>query len=251
MRMKYLIMIVLGCSPFLLFSQTKKKLNIEGDFYYDTENFIEAEEFYSKSAEKKNDFKSLYNLGNSQEKQTKAEEAVENYSKALPFAKTDLERSMAHYNIANTLFSQEEQIEIEQLETVIQHYKDAIKLYPDHSPAKHNLASAQITLDMAKKQQEQQQQQQQQDQENQEEQDQEEQEQEDQQQSDDNQEQQEQKPNQDQQKQSEQEKEAQKKTVDKKEIENILKMVEKEDGEVQQKMRKQTTSDKKEKKKKW
>lgn len=250
MKFTIFILIALGVSPILLHSQSKQKLNVEGDFYFDTENYIEAEGFYQESADKKNDFKSLYNLANSQEKQEKVEEAMDNYKSAMPFAESDIQRSMAHYNMGNVLLNQKENMDIEKLETIIQHYKDAIRMYPSHSPAKHNLAAAQIALDMAKKQQEQEQQQQQQEQqENQEQQDQDQEQQE--QEQEDQGEDQEQKPNQDQKNEAEEKRNQEKKEIDKQEIENILKMVEKEDGEVQQKMRKQTKSDKKDTKKKW
>ena len=249
MNFRFIIVLFLGASPILIMAQSKKKLNVEGDFYYDTENYIEAEEFYTKSVEKKHDFQSLYNLGNTQEKQAKIEEAIDNYSKALPFASDDIERSIAHYNIGNTLFSDKE-LDIEKLESVITHYKDAIRLNSNLQEAKHNLASAQIALDTAK-QQEQQEQQQQEDQ-NQEQKEQEDQEQKDQEDKpDENKQEDDQQKNQDQQKQSAEEKEQQKQSVDEKEIENILKMVEKEDAEVQQKMRKQSKTDQKTKKKKW
>ena len=37
---------LLGLSPFYSHAQSKKKLNIEGDFYFDTENYAQSSDKY-------------------------------------------------------------------------------------------------------------------------------------------------------------------------------------------------------------
>ena len=246
-----IFVLFLGLSPKLMHAQyAKQKLNVEGDFYFDSENYREAENYYQQSADLKPDFQSLYNLGVSLEKQDSINSTLQTYQSAISYAENDEARSVAFFNMGNTLLNDQENLTIENLESAIEYYKSAIRYNRNNHPAMHNLAIAQATLDM-KKQQEQQQQQQNQQQENQEQQENKEQ-QENQEQQEQNQQQENQEQNQQNQKEEEKEKqEAQKKEIDKQEIENILKMVEKEDKEVQGKMRKQTKSDNTEKKKKW
>lgn len=249
--MKYIVQsaffCLLGFSPILTHAQSKKKLNIEGDFYFDTENYAESGEMYQQSTDVKADFQSLYNLGVTKEKQALTDDAIASYESAINYAENDEARSVAFYNMGNTLMQDQENLTKENLEQAIEYYKSSLRYNRTNEPAMHNLATAQITLDMMQQKEEQQQQQQeQQDQEQQEQEDQEEQDQEDQ----EEQEQQEQNQQQQEQKKEEQEQE-QKEKIDQKEIENILKMVEKEDQEVQEKMRKQSKSDNTEKKKKW
>lgn len=237
---------LLGMSPFYGHAQSKKKLNIEGDFYFDTENYAQSSDMYQQSADVEADFQSLYNLGVTKEKQSLTDDAIASYESAINYAENDEARSVAFYNMGNTLMQDQENLTKENLEQAIEYYKSALRYNKSNQPAMHNLATAQITLDMMQKQEEQQEQQQEQ-QEQQEQEDQEQQEQEDQQD-------QEQQQNQQQEQQEQQEQEAkqeEREEIDQKEIENILKMVEKEDQEVQEKMRKQSKSDNTEKKKKW
>lgn len=243
--------IILGVSPYLIHAQyAKKKLNLEGEFYFDSENYNEAAKFYDQSVDIKPDLASLYNLGVSLEKMDSTNLAIDAYESAVSYAKTDVERSVIFFNMGNTLMGNQQQVSIENLEQAIEYYKSAIRYNQENHPAMHNLTIAQITLDMMKQQQQQQQEQQQQEQqENQDQQEQ--QDQQDQQEQDQNQEQQENQQEQQQNEDQEQSGEEEKKEVDKNEIENILKMVEKEDSEVQKKMRKQSKSDNTEKKKKW
>ena len=200
-----------------------------------------------KSSEVKKDFQSLYNLGVSQEKQDSMQDALQSYQAALSYAENEEAKSVAFFNMGNTRFLDEKNLTKEKLIEAIDLYKSAIRSNRKNEPAIHNLALAQISLDMMKQQE--QQEQQQQDSEDQENQEQEQNE--NQNEDQENQDQKDNSQNQQDQAEKPEDQEMQAKEIDKNEIENILKMVEKEDKEVQGKIRKQSKSDHSEKRKKW
>ena len=134
------------------FAQSAHSHLRKGDKEYEKENFLEAEESYRKSLEKRNNLKAKYNLGNSTYMQNRYEESIEHYNDALELAKTDGEKSQAYYNLGNSLLKNGS------LPESIEAYKTALKLNPEDEDVRKNLFIAKM---MEQKQQQEQQQQEQ------------------------------------------------------------------------------------------
>ena len=274
LRISFLTLLVISFLFEGLQAQSRRDLLVDGDFFYEMQNYPEATENYFRASQEKSDFQSLFNLAVSQEKQIDTGEgqnaqqtmnepeddpnataALKNYQASMNYTKDNTQKSLAFYNMGNTILIDKKSLSMEKMEQAIEYFKSAIRFDNNNDPARHNLTIAQIMLDRAKQQEQQQQQEQSEDQEQKEDQEQnpEDQENKDNQDQKQNEDQEQKDSKEDAKAKEEKEKEMkdQKQKVDENEIENILKMVEKEDKEVQNKMRSRAKSRIQHKKKKW
>jgi len=222
------------------FAQTSHKLLMKGDKFYESGDFLIAEESYRKAADKKKDLKSTYNLGNSLFQQERHEEAIELFQSATNKKADDFDKGNAHYNLGNA------QLKAGQLEEAIESFKEAILLNPEDDDAKRNLYLAKLMQRQEQQQEQQEQQEQQQNQDNQEEQEQQEQEQQEQ----DQQQEQDEQSQEQQGEQGEEEKEEEQsgeetQQMTKEDAARLLEAIENEEKKVQEKLRKVSGSKKK------
>lgn len=217
---KWVIFIFFGILAGSSVAQSAHKFLRQGDKSYDGDAYVQAEEDYRKSLEKKSSVQGNYNLGNAIYKQERWDEAAKRYEKAATVADNDLEKALSYHNLGNAYFQQK------QYEKSIDAYKSSLRLNPSDLETKKNLAIAQRELQIQKQQQQQQQNQQNQQQKQDKNQD--------QQQQPDQQQQQ----NQDQQQSQDQE---QQQNLSKEEARKLLEIMEQEEQKVQQKLRKAQT----------
>ncbi len=139
-----------------LSAQSVHKSLMAGDKAYEQSSYAVAELEYRRAEREGNNYKALYNLGNTLAKQERYDEAVEYFNRAIALAENPEDKYATQYNLANAhLYSGT-------LEDAILFYKEAIKTNPKSSEARYNLAVAKDALRKAKEQQQDQQQQQQQ-----------------------------------------------------------------------------------------
>jgi hypothetical protein len=143
-------------------AQDNKTLN-KGVQSYQKKNYIQAEEYFNKSKTKDKSGKSSYNLGNSQYKQEKYEDAIKSYEETENSSNQKL-KSASKFNKGNA------RIKMQKYEEGIKDFKDALKQDPLDREAINNLLKAKMDL---KKQQQKDQQKKNQNQQNQNNQDQE------------------------------------------------------------------------------
>lgn len=153
-------MIALGFSPGI--SQSSHKLLQKGDQSYRVGDFENAESYYRKSAEKDNNLKSNFNLGNTTYQLERYEEAIDHYLSSTRKTKTVEEESKAFYNLGNAYFKQQN------LQEALNAYKQSIRIDNKNDKARYNLAMVKEILKRMQKEekQNQQNQEQNQDQEN-------------------------------------------------------------------------------------
>jgi Ca-activated chloride channel homolog len=140
---------------FLTFSvaihaQTDKKYIRKGNKEYNKDKFSESEILYRKAIDNnKQSPDAVFNTGDALYKQKKYEEACKQFAENVNLNEDKSKKSDGLYNLGNSL------LQANKLKESIEAYKGALKLKPDNTAAKYNLAYAQDML----KQQEQQQQQ--------------------------------------------------------------------------------------------
>ena len=139
-----------------LSAQSVHKSLMSGDKAYQQSAYAVAELEYRRAEREGNNYKALYNLGNTLAKQERYDEAAEYFNRAIALAENPQDKYATQYNLANA------HLYAGKVEDAILFYKEAIKTDPSSSEARYNLAVAKDALRQAKEQQEQQQQQQQQ-----------------------------------------------------------------------------------------
>jgi len=153
-----LLILAMLVISFSVNAQADKKQIREGNREYKKERYPESEILYRKAAETSNHSPdAVFNTGDALYKQKKYEEAAKQFTESTNLNEAPEKKSAGFYNLGNSLLM------AKKFQESIDAYKKALKLKPDNSEAKYNLAYAQ---DLLKKQQEQQKQQQQQDQQN-------------------------------------------------------------------------------------
>lgn len=132
------------------FSQSDYRNIKKGIDYYTLENYGNAEASFLKVIENNDTvMQAYYNLGNTEYRQERFEEARENFEKAVTFSKNKNEKAEAYYNIGNTYLAEKK------WEDGIDAFKNSLKNNSKDMDAKYNLAFAEKML--AKEQQQQQQ----------------------------------------------------------------------------------------------
>lgn len=144
-----LIFLFISNAHFICGQEDPHKWLITGDAYYKKGEYYEAEEAYRKASEIEPGVKSKYNLGNSVYNQTRYDEAIDHYQRAVESADNPDHKSSAYYNLGNAHYM------AQQYDKSVDAYKEALKINPDDIDAKKNLTLAQKLL---KRQQQQQQQ---------------------------------------------------------------------------------------------
>jgi len=155
--MKYMKLIILMVLlPAVTFSQSVRKKVLEGNKLFAEEKYDEANNKYrDASIDDPQSSKIHFNLGDTQYKKKKYEEALEEFGKVLSTDDIMLQ-SKAYYNMGNTLYR------MNKLPESILQYTQALKYNPDDIDAKYNLEYVRRKLkDQAEKQQGENQQQQQ------------------------------------------------------------------------------------------
>lgn len=120
-----------------LLPQSANNTNNEGVQLYKKGDFQRAEEAFRKSLTADSAGAEIpFNLGNSQLRQKKFDEAVSAYNEAANRAKTNTGKANARYNSGNTYLEQQKWDE------AIKEYREALKLNPNDEDAKYNLSYA-------------------------------------------------------------------------------------------------------------
>jgi len=131
--------------------QTDKKFIRHGNRGYNTNGFSDSVIHYRKAVDKNTQSAdAIFNIGDALYKQEKFEEAGKQFEENIVKNEDKSKKSAGYYNLGNSL------LKANKVEESINAYKNSLKLKPDNTEAKYNLAYAQ---DLLKKQQEQQQQQ--------------------------------------------------------------------------------------------
>ena len=157
----------------------KRKLR-EGNDYYEELNYSQAEEQYRKAlVADSNYLKAQYNLANASYKQQNAEKLQtakkyyeeylkgNSYTDTINNANTTYNRGNVNFQLFNADTTIEASAKMDYLHQALEDYKQALRLNPQDSAAKYNLALTQYLLKKNQNQNQQKQQQQNQQQQNQ------------------------------------------------------------------------------------
>jgi tetratricopeptide (TPR) repeat protein len=173
--MKNNIILILILTALLFFSScAKEKRQLrEGNDYYKESNYTEAENQYRKAlVVDSNYLKAQYNLANAnykQQTQEKLQTALryyENYLKGNSYndtinnANTIYNRGNVNFQLFNSDTTMEPSMKIKYLQQALEDYKQTLRLNPQDSAAKYNLALTQYLLNKNQDQQQNQNQQQ-------------------------------------------------------------------------------------------
>ncbi|MFO7977443.1 MAG: tetratricopeptide repeat protein [Bacteroidales bacterium] len=140
------------------YAQEARKKVRQGNQLYQEEKFDEAEIEYRKALEDgKQNYKALFNLGNSLYRQGRYEEAANIFEGLTPTIADEQQKAAALHNLGNAY------LENQQFQEGVEAYKNALRLNPQSEDTRHNLAYAmQMLQDPPPQEQEQQDQQDQQ-----------------------------------------------------------------------------------------
>ncbi len=129
--------------------QTDKKFIRQGNREYNKSVFSDSEISYRKAVDKNNQSAdAIFNIGDALYKQEKFEEAGKQFEENIVKNEDKSKKSAGYFNLGNSF------LKAKKVEESIDAYKNSLKLKPDNTEAKYNLAYAQ---DLLKQQQEQQQ----------------------------------------------------------------------------------------------
>ena len=131
-----LLLLLIFTGTDTLFSQSAHKLRLEGDKYFDKQDFSSAEIEYKKARQKESDFKSNFNIGNSLIRQSRPEEAIESYNSSLKATKDSMAMSKVYHNMGNAYYNMKD------YEKSIDSYKKALRINPNDQGTRRNLALA-------------------------------------------------------------------------------------------------------------
>jgi Ca-activated chloride channel homolog len=144
----------------LSWSQQENHLIRQGNREYNEGNYKKAEIDYIKSTQaQKASHKGFYNLGDSWYMQKDYLQAAAAFDTLRTFKMDDQTRSNSYYNLGNSLLKagiDSAQLAQKVLPQSIEAYKQSLRLNPNDTNAKYNLAYAQKLLDKSQKQQQQQ-----------------------------------------------------------------------------------------------
>jgi len=229
------IILLFMAMTLLSWSQQENRYIRQGNRQYDDGNYKKAEIDYLKSTQSgKVSHKGIYNLGDAWYMQENYLQASAAFDTLRTFKMDDDTRSKAYYNLGNSLLKaaiDSAQLAQQILPSSIESYKQSLRLNPNDTDAKYNLAYAQRLLD--KSQQQQQKQQKNQDKQDQ----QKDQQKQDQQQNQDQQDQQkEDQAKQDQQQQDQQQQQAQPQQISKEDAERILEALKNDEKQTLEKL---------------
>lgn len=149
--MKYSILSILLILSTSLVAQLDLGFIRDGNDSYNSKNYTNSEESYRRALEiNTENYKGMFNLGNSIYQQERYEEAVKHFESASAYAPDDNTRAQALHNLGNS------HLKLKDYENSVKAYIESLKLNPSDQDAKYNLAYA---LQKLKEQQQQQQEQ--------------------------------------------------------------------------------------------
>lgn len=129
----------------LLSAQSLRSLVNEGVEKYGDKNYSDSEVNFKKGIDKDpNNFHSVFNLGDTQYKQQRYDEAIKTYNQALSKTNDKDLKAKTFHNIGNAF------LKSQKLEESINAYKNALRINPKDQETKYNLSYA---LNMQKQQQ--------------------------------------------------------------------------------------------------
>lgn len=142
--MKKIIFILTTMSAFSfpLIAQSESEHIRNGNKYYNSGKFTEAEIEYRKGQEKnKNSFEANFNLANSLFRQEKYSEAINQYSTARALSENDkMKLAAGFHNAGNALLGENK------LEESIEAFKNSLRNNPNDNETRYNLAYTQALL---------------------------------------------------------------------------------------------------------
>jgi len=151
----FILLFMLGA----LHAQRENKFIRRGNSDFEEKNYSEAEKNYFRSLSKGgNTYKGLFNLGDVYYEQKDYGQAGMLFDSVARLQVDEDIRSMAFYNLGNTLLSASignDTVATEALPLSIESYKEALRINPVDTAAKYNLAYAQMLLDDQQQQQDQ------------------------------------------------------------------------------------------------
>lgn len=126
--MKNFVFALLFCIGKILLGQESNKIMIhKGNQSYEKQDFDGASYYYIEAIKKNNnDFKALYNLGNSLYKKGMYANAINEYQNALKNTQNRHEQKITLYNMGNAQFLNKD------IQSAIKSYQNALKLEPDN-----------------------------------------------------------------------------------------------------------------------
>ncbi len=134
---------------FLLLTASAANDGRKANEAYENGNYEKAEELFLAAIEQEPENARLYfNLGNAQAKQGKVEEAIQSFMEFRAMVESPEEKAMAEYNIGTLL------AEGKKWKPAASHFKNALKLNPSESDAKHNYERALAEIDKNEENQE-------------------------------------------------------------------------------------------------
>jgi len=147
--MKYLILIGLLISSTFLFGQLDLGFIRDGNKEYKEKSYTNSEESYRRALEiDAENYKGLYNLGNSIYQQGRFKEAVKHFEAATAYAPDDDSRAQALHNLGNS------HLKLQDFENSVKAYIEALRINPGDMETKYNLAYAMQKLKEQQKEQE-------------------------------------------------------------------------------------------------
>ena len=135
--MRKLFIILFLISAQLSFGQKADEHLYNGNKLYGKGQFKQAADEYQKSFATKKSHEAMYNLGNALYQQKDFEKAGKQFSDAAKSTKDRSIKSFSQHNAGNSFLEQKKWDE------AIQHYKESLKINPNSSDTKYNLAYAQ------------------------------------------------------------------------------------------------------------
>ena len=146
--MKNFVFALLFCIGKILLGQESNKIMIhKGNQSYEKQDFDGASYYYIEAIKKNNnDFKALYNLGNSLYKKGMYADAINEYQNALKNTQDRYEQKITLYNMGNAQFLNKD------IQSAIKSYQNALKLEPDNPDILRNLRIAKKQEEKQKKQ---------------------------------------------------------------------------------------------------
>ena len=146
--MKNFVFALLFCIGKILLGQESNKIMIhKGNQSYKKQDFDRASYYYIEAIKKSNnDFKALYNLGNSLYRKGMYADAINEYQNALKITQNRHEQKITLYNMGNAQFLNKD------IQSAIKSYQNALKLEPDNPDILRNLRIAKKQEEKQKKQ---------------------------------------------------------------------------------------------------
>ena len=149
--MKNFVFALLFCVGKIILGQESDKIMIhKGNQSYKKQDFDRASYYYIEAIKKNNnDFKALYNLGNSLYKKGIYADAINEYQNALKNTQNRHEQKITLYNMGNAQFLNKD------IQSAIKSYQNALKLEPNNPDILRNLRIAKKQEEKQKKEEQQ------------------------------------------------------------------------------------------------